>query len=118
MKTASRSELLAAIMLYASFLEKSYSQTGFSSLWHAEVSPKNKYFQILTVSNGSRSSHSWIDMDGLIWKSASYKSPEKNFPRGSVFHPDKKGEWRGITWAGVTGGRWDAERNKYADDKS
>lgn len=113
----STSELVAAIMGYAAFLEQSYQQAGFSSQWYVEVCPKMKYFHIHTVSNGSRSSHSWIDKTGLIWKSASYKSPEKNFPRGSVYHPDKNGTWRGITWADNTGVRWDVERNAYADDK-
>lgn len=107
------SQLMAAVMAYAEYLEKSYRLTNFTSKWYVEALPRKKYLKIITVGSGSRSSHSWIDEQGVIWKSASWNGPEKNFPRGSVFHPQRGGVWPGIDWTGATGKRWNPERNVY-----
>lgn len=58
-----------------------------------------KFIRVVTHSSGgSRSSHSFIETEtGVIWKSASWKAPALNFPRGNVL--DRTFER--VTWTGA-----------------
>jgi hypothetical protein len=46
--------------------------------------PGNKYTRVVTNNGNSRSSHSFLDAEGNIWKAASWKTPAKNFTRGNI----------------------------------
>jgi len=46
-----------------------------------------KYAKIIVVDN-QRSAYAFVDMDGKIWKSASWSAPAKNFPRANIFEPE------------------------------
>jgi hypothetical protein len=50
-----------------------------------------KYLRVVCESRcgASRSSHAFVERaTGLIWKSASWKAPALNFPRGSIYQLD------------------------------
>jgi hypothetical protein len=62
--------------------------------------PGQKYMRVVAVTGQgvSRSSHSFLDAAGNIWKSASWKAPAKNFIRGSIV----TGEFTRCRWNGVS----------------
>jgi hypothetical protein len=59
--------------------------------------PGSKFIRVVTTSGASRSSHSFLDAQGNIWKSASWKAPTKNFTRGDII----AGDFSRITWTGA-----------------
>jgi hypothetical protein len=59
--------------------------------------PGSKFIRVVTCSGSSHSSHSFIDAQGNIWKSASWKAPAKNFIRGNILTPD----FSRISWTGA-----------------
>jgi hypothetical protein len=52
--------------------------------------PGRKYIKLVVASSGSRSVYCFIDMEGNIYKAASWKAPAKHI-RGSVF--DESYSW-------------------------
>lgn len=62
--------------------------------------PGRKFIRVITESNGMhRSCHSFIEIEtGVIWKSASWKAPALNFPRGSVIDQT----FERVSWTGVS----------------
>jgi hypothetical protein len=70
---------------------------GSTCAFSVEFEPGQKYTRVVTVQTSSRSAHSFIDADGKIWKSASWKAPAKNFTRGDV----TTGDFLKIRWCGV-----------------
>jgi hypothetical protein len=57
----------------------------------------SKYIRVVAANGSSRSVHSFLDLDGNIWKAAGWKAPALNHTRGNVFKPET---WSGITWTG------------------
>lgn len=64
-----------------------------------ERDPNGKRYARITTSDGiGKSVYCFIDMtDGSIYKSASWKAPEKNFSRGNVLMEDA------LSWCGPYG---------------
>jgi len=91
---AYRQHLIADYHKYSSGAEGYDSSTAH---FNVEFEPGSKYTRVLTVSWNSRSAHSFIDAEGKIWKSASWKAPAKNFTRGDV----TTGDYLKIRWCGV-----------------
>jgi hypothetical protein len=92
-------QLVLNLLDYRKHLIADYhAQAGGDPLWDVQVKAGSKYIRVFTVSHGSRSCHSFVDYEGLIWKSASWKAPAKNFPRGKVSDPTT---WTNIHWNGL-----------------
>jgi hypothetical protein len=70
-----------------------FGTDGFS----VEFMPGSKYMRVVTMNRSSRSSHSFIDAAGKIWKSASWKAPAKNFTRGDI----TTGDFSRVYWTGA-----------------
>jgi len=84
-----------------------HTHSGGDPSWDVQFQIGSKYVRCFTVRQStvrqsvgaySRSCHSFISRaDGSIWKSASWKLPAKNFPRGSVYDSTT---WSKIHWQG------------------
>lgn len=71
-----------------------YSPLGFG----VNFMPGSKFLRVVTYHDGGgRSAHSFIDAQGNIWKSASWKAPAKNFIRGNILTPD----FSRVSWTGA-----------------
>jgi len=102
--------LRTALDNYAAALKQSYLN-GYGNGKNAEEVQFNvefdvgrKYIKVIVVNRNSRSSHSFIVIgdqgkfkDGDILKSASWKTPARNFARGNIF----EGDFSTIHWAGL-----------------
>lgn len=96
-KKFSDADLQAYIDYISADYEKWTSHTpNDESKFTVSFEPGSKYLRVVTTSWGSRSAHTFIDVDGNIWKSASWKSPAKNFTRGNIIARDfSKIRWTG-----------------------
>ena len=91
---AYRQHLIADYIKYSSYSE---GEHWMPHNFNVEFEPGQKYTRVVTTQTSSRSAHSFIDVDGKIWKSASWKAPAKNFTRGDV----TTGDFLKIRWCGV-----------------
>ena len=89
----------ANLEAYRQHLIASYNEWSPESKlpFDVQFEPGSKYTRVVTVQSSSRSAHSFIDAEGKIWKSASWKAPAKNFTRGDV----TTGDFLRIRWCGV-----------------
>jgi len=53
---------------------------------HVSAEPGRKYIKLVVASGGQRSVYCFLDMEGNIYKAATWKAPAK-YIRGSVFNP-------------------------------
>jgi hypothetical protein len=90
--------LVLCLLDYRRHLLTDYQKMGGDPLWDVQFKAGSKYIRVFTISHGSRSCHSFVDYKGVIWKSASWKAPAKNFPRGDVNDPTS---WGNIHWNGL-----------------
>lgn len=95
-------ELDLAMQEYADHLRSTYGSEPEN--YTVEFDAGSKYIKVISVCRGSRSSHSFIVVKpdakfkfGDILKSASWKSPAKNFARGNVL----EGTFKNIRWCGI-----------------
>lgn len=97
MKNAKFTE--AHLEAYRQHLIADYENWTDGSVHHFDVvfEAGSKYTKVITENTSSRSSHSFIDAEGKIWKAASWKAPAKNFTRGDV----TTGDFVRASWAGV-----------------
>ena len=90
---------------YVKYNESAKGSYGHDDKYWAErneafqmtLEPGRKYIRVVRVDGSSRSVHSFLDLDGNIWKAAGWKAPALNHTRGNVFKPET---WSGITWTG------------------
>lgn len=61
------------LALEANYIERGYARNDYS--WALENSGQ-KYNRIVQTSGGSRSVHAFVGNDGLVYKSAGWKTPE------------------------------------------
>lgn len=88
----------AHLEAYASYIKQDYekwSPNGFGFL--VEFQPGSKYVRVVTINGASSSAHSFIDINGNIWKAASWKAPAQNFIRGSIM----TGDFSRVSWTGA-----------------
>lgn len=89
----------AHLKAYANHIVEDYkkwterSEFGFGVTFE----PGMKFIRVVTYNDSSRSAHSFIDAQGNIWKSASWKAPAKNFVRGNIIASD----FSRISWTGA-----------------
>jgi hypothetical protein len=91
----------AHLKAYANHLMQNYADMTGMPKYDFKVSfePGSKYIRVVWTYGvyGSRSAHSFIDAQGNIWKSASWKAPAKNFIRGNILTSD----FSRISWTGA-----------------
>lgn len=92
--------MILALLDYQKHILASYEAIGGDSGgFQVQFHKGSKYIRVVTMYHqGSQSCHSFIDERGFIWKSASWKAPAKNFPRGDVKDPST---WTNIRWNGI-----------------
>jgi hypothetical protein len=91
--------MIVGMLDYRKHLIASYHATaGGDQNFDVKFQKGSKYIRVFTLSHGSRSCHSFIDAQGIIWKSASWKAPAKNFSRGNIKAPST---WTNIHWNGI-----------------
>lgn len=74
-------------------------KNGGDPLFDVRFELGSKYIRVVTQNYNSRSAHSFIEKEnGVIWKSASWKAPAKNFSRGTILDPST---WNNIHWYGL-----------------
>jgi hypothetical protein len=97
MKNAKYTE--AQLQAYADYIIADYNKLDSpSSQMIVTFMPGSKYTRVVTSNwSGSRSSHSFIDADGNIWKCAGWNAPAKNFTRGNIITPD----FSRVRWTGA-----------------
>jgi hypothetical protein len=59
--------------------------------------PGTKYTRVVTNNGNSRSAHSFLDAEGNIWKTATWRAPAKNFTRGNILTKD----FTRVAWTGA-----------------
>ncbi len=74
----------ASLDAYAAHIKADYKAFGGTQDFVVTFEAGKKYVRVVVSSSGSRSAHSFIDDAGNIWKSASWKTPAKNFIRGNI----------------------------------
>ena len=84
------------LQAYVDHIVKDYNGTGTSE-FVITFEEGQKYTRVVATSYGSRSSHSFLDAQGNIWKCASWKAPAKNFTRGNIITRD----FSRIRWTGA-----------------
>lgn len=84
--------------------ELTENQQKMFDSFNIEFEVGSSYIRVVSVNQASRSSHSFIVLKpsekfslGTILKSASWKSPAKNFSRGDVL----TGDFKRVRWTGV-----------------
>lgn len=69
-------------------LDKYYAQYEHVKRPEVEVMPGKKYARLVLARPESRSCYGFVDMGtGELLKSASWRTPAKNFARGSIHNP-------------------------------
>jgi len=94
-----------ALIAYADHIRRDYGADADKSRFTVSFEGGQKYIRVVQGTYGSRSSHSFIvavDDDpkfplGTILKSASWKTPAKNFARGNVL----TGDFKNVRWTGA-----------------
>ncbi len=95
---------------YAQALKDNYGDTTNRTnpnvkAYDISFEPGSKYMRVVMHHFGQRSSHSFIVVNennpknypvGTILKSATWKAPTLNFPRGNVLKKD----WKNVRWTG------------------
>jgi hypothetical protein len=89
----------AHLNAYASHIVQDYDKAWGRPEYEFSVTfePGSKFIRVVVEIGPSRSSHSFIDAQGNIWKSASWKAPAKNFIRGNIVTQD----FSRISWTGA-----------------
>jgi hypothetical protein len=88
---------------YANYIVQDYKKMYGGELpahsigFSVEFEPGSKFIRVVTQNGSSRSSHSFLDAQGNIWKAASWKAPAKNFIRGNIVTRD----YSRIAWTGA-----------------
>ena len=102
-------DLDISVQEYCKHLQDNYESRGRNNGIEFHYEYGRKYIHIIMNHTGQfsynqRSSHSWVMIDddkkfkqGDILKSASWKSPARNFKRGNVI----TGDFQHIRWCGV-----------------
>jgi hypothetical protein len=101
MKNAKYTE--AQLQAYADYIIADYTTLYPDGPEHGSMvvtfMPGSKYTRVVTShwAGDQRSSHSFIDADGNIWKCAGWNAPAKNFTRGNIITPD----FSRVRWTGA-----------------
>jgi hypothetical protein len=91
---------LAAFLVHCDKVSNDREAVRACPLNHAtfstEVGPK--FVRVVRTVGGGRSAHCFVERaTGLVFKPASWKGPQKNFPRGSIYNLSGVGPYGAIT---------------------